>query len=376
MEKLSSKMPADETVESLEEVIHELQVHQVELDMQNESLREAQSLLEKSKAEYEELYESAPIGYYTSDERGAITKINETAARMLGMLKSDISGKSFSVFCDKEFEKAILLHHHKALRTGKRQIIRVKTRGRDKRTRFLRLESVLNTGGDDNGRQVMTAVTDITELAETEERLKQELEEKNLLLKELHHRVNNNLAIINGLLTLHARGVKDEEVLELFRNCKDRIRSIALVHELLHRTENLTDIDIKQYVEALLTVFLNSHRRKLDIRLNVKDFRMEMDKAIPAGMIINELATNVLKHAYKDDGNEEDHVMILDFGKKGDNYELRVEDRGQGLPEDFDIQKTESLGLKIVQLLVSQLRGTIKIIGEKGTEFCITFPEK
>ncbi|MCZ7402797.1 MAG: PAS domain S-box protein [Candidatus Methanoperedens sp.] len=206
-------------------------------------------------------------------------------------------------------------------------------------------------------------------------RLKESLEEKEILLREVHHRVKNNMQVISGLLMLQEEFSNDENVKGIIKESQNRIDSMALIHEKLYRSESLSRIDFKEYIEELVSGLFLSYgitERKVRLKINAENISMGIDKAIPCGLIINELISNSLKHAFPLDKNGEIEISLSTYDE--DMIELSVRDNGIGIPEGIDFRKTESLGLHIVNILVeNQLHGEITMNNDNGTEFRIRF---
>ena len=194
------------------------------------------------------------------------------------------------------------------------------------------------------------------------------------LLCEIHHRVRNNMQIISSLLRLQFRNVKDEKLRETLKACQGRIRSMALIHEKFYHSKNFTKIELAQYIQGLALLIFRSHGVNPNrIRLNaeLEKIQLDIDRAIPFGLIINELLNNSLRHAFPADRKGEIQIKLhpIDHGK----YELVVSDDGVGFPEDLDIRATHSLGMQLVNTLVEQVGGTIELHRGKGTKFKISF---
>jgi PAS domain S-box-containing protein len=206
------------------------------------------------------------------------------------------------------------------------------------------------------------------------EKIEKSLKEKEVMLKEIHHRVKNNLQVISSLLSLQSRHIKDKEALELFNDSRSRIYSMSLIHERLYRSKDLARIDFAGYVRTLTRGLFRSYRGDPnDIKLNmeIKDVFLNVNAGIPCGLIINELVTNSLKHGFPDGRRGE--IQIGLYERKKGEFTLNVRDNGIGLPEDLDFRNTESLGMHIVLSLVEQLDGTIELDRGEGTSFTIRF---
>lgn len=215
-------------------------------------------------------------------------------------------------------------------------------------------------------------VHDITERKKADELIKKSLEEKELLLKEIHHRVKNNLQMISSLLHLQSFQ-SDEKEFQMLKESQNRIRSIGLVHEILYETKDFSNINGNHYLKELVKRILNIYdTRKISVKLDIDDIPLKINTAIPCGLITNELLVNAIKHAFpKNKGN-----IVLSLHNIEGNNELVVSDDGVGIPDNFDFNNTKSLGLKLVKSLTDQLEGKIECSCDKGTVFKITFPNK
>jgi PAS domain S-box-containing protein len=215
---------------------------------------------------------------------------------------------------------------------------------------------------------------DVTERVKDEEKLRAALGEREVMLREIHHRVKNNIQIISSLLRLQSRYIKDEKALELLDESQNRIRSMALIHEKLYQSQDLSRIDFSDYIAKMITHLFAIYKIESSrIRHNVeaKNIQLDINRAIPCGLIINELITNALKHAFPKD--REGEVIISMRSLAGNQYELTVKDNGVGLSEGFNPAKKGTLGFQIVNDLVKQLDGSIEIRRDAGTEIIIRF---
>lgn len=215
--------------------------------------------------------------------------------------------------------------------------------------------------------------TDITAKKQVENQLKASLKEKEVLLKEIHHRVKNNLQIISSLLRLQAGYIKDEKALEIFQDSQNRVKAMAMIHENLYQSNDIATIDFSNYLRKLTNNLMHFYKVNSNIKLtlNIGKVLLKIDNAISCGLIINELVSNSIKHAFTDCSIGEINVIFsaLEPGK----YLLTVSDNGVGIAEDIESRKKQSLGLQLVWNLVEQLEGTIAFNNTMGTLFKITF---
>jgi two-component sensor histidine kinase len=214
---------------------------------------------------------------------------------------------------------------------------------------------------------------EIAERRRAEQRLEYSLHEKEILLKEIHHRVKNNLQVISSMLNLQANQTKDSSLIAPLMDSRNRVQSMALIHEKLYCSSDLSNIDFSGYLESLVSSLynsINSNHKDIKIRVISEPIAMEIDSAMPCGLIINELISNALKHAFPDRNSGD---VIIQLKTNGDNQvQLIVSDNGVGFPENFDIQNSPSLGLQLVNALVNQLDGDLKYDTKQGTQFTLT----
>jgi PAS domain S-box-containing protein len=210
-----------------------------------------------------------------------------------------------------------------------------------------------------------------------EEELKKSLEEKELLLKEVHHRVKNNLQVISSIFSLQSQIVSDERILSILEDSQNRILSMALIHEKLYQAENLGKINFADYIYNLVNNLFssyNSHHKQIKLKLNIEEIFLNLDTAIPCGLLLNELISNAFKHAFSE---QELGELTINFNQivEGKNLQLIVSDTGKGFPLELDIEKTNSLGLRLVRALTRQIRGKLIIENDNGAIFKVIFPQ-
>lgn len=215
---------------------------------------------------------------------------------------------------------------------------------------------------------------EVLERKRAEEKIKGSLKEKEMLLKEIHHRVKNNLQVVSSMLKIQSEYSQDKKTIDMFQESQNRVRSIALIHEMLYQSKNLSEIDFSEYIQPITANLMRTYGvdpARIRLNINVQGVFMDLDRAIPCGLIINELFSNVLKHAFPE--GRQGEVQIDLFQESSQEFTLLIRDNGVGLPRGMDFKNTDSLGLQLVNALVDQLGGAIVFEGQVGTTFRITF---
>lgn len=214
---------------------------------------------------------------------------------------------------------------------------------------------------------------DITENKLNEVKIMQSLKEKEVLLKEVHHRVKNNMQVISSILNLQSSYVKDEYALNLLKECQNRIKTMAFIHESLYQTKNFESVNFSEYVTVLTKNLVHSYSlnsQKIKLILTLDNLFLNLDTSIPCGLIINEIVSNSLKYAFSDN---RDGIIFVNLKTNNNKVSIEVGDNGVGIPETLDIKSTQTLGLQLVDTLIEQIGGTLKLDKTKGTKFIIEF---
>ncbi|MBI3511665.1 MAG: PAS domain S-box protein [Bacteroidetes bacterium] len=236
-------------------------------------------------------------------------------------------------------------------------------------------EIYLNPIRDDHGNvvEVSAIAHDITDKKQVDESLRLSLREKEVLLKEVHHRVKNNLQVISSILNLQSSYVRDKKILDILLESQNRIKSMAFVHESLYQTKDFSNISFREYVENISSNLVQSYsalENVPELKLSLQPIKLHLDTAIPCGLIINELLSNSLKYAFADGRKGK---ISINIKQEEEHVTMVIADNGIGLPPKIDFRKTESLGLQLVVSLVEQINGKIKSDTKKGTKFTIEF---
>jgi PAS domain S-box-containing protein len=310
---------------------------------------------------------------FVKDLQGRYVMINAAGARFLGKPVEEILGKDDTALFSPDTAEAIIAGDHRVLCSGTTQTYE------DVGTSIGITRTYLATKGvyrDPQGTVIglFGISRDITEHKQMDEHLKASLYEKELLLKEIHHRVKNNLQIISSLLSLQARYLKVPQAQHALEDSKNRIKSIALLHELLYQSKDIAKINFAQYIRSIVLQLFHAYNVDADtvtFEINADDRVLEIDAAIPFGLIINELVSNALKHAFPE-GRRGKISVELSSDEVGVS-KMIVGDDGIGFPKGIDWRMANSLGLKLVVTLAHQLSGTIELDQTAGARFTFTF---
>jgi PAS domain S-box-containing protein len=326
-----------------------------------------------------------PNFVFAKDRQGRFTLVNQAIADAYGTSVQGLIGKTdadFNPNADEVewFRRADL----EVMDTLKEKFIPEEViTDAGGRVRWLQTIKRPIVSADGAAHQMLGIAADITARKQAESALQQALEqiksslhEKEVLLKEIHHRVKNNMQVITSLLSLQSKTIGDRQALAVFQDSQNRVKSMALIHETLYQSKDLSRINFAEYLQKLVAHVSRSYRIRPDaVKINVKvdNVSLPIDTAVPCGLIINELASNSLKYAFPGDTRGEINIT---FGHADARYVLRVSDTGVGLPADFDPERGKSLGMKLVRMLTGQLCGEMECRNGVGTTFEITFPEE
>ncbi len=337
--------------------------------------KRAQGALRESEEDLQAIFDSVGDGIALIDATGKVIKINKRIVEIGGYNEDEIVGKRIALL--KMFPPPSLaktLYSFTKLISGQYCPpfdIEAYTKAGEKLDVELR-GSLLRKRGRVVG--MVGVMRDVTERRRAEEQIKASLREKEVLLKEIHHRVKNNLQVISSLLYLQSKDVEDNRTLKMFQDSENRVRSMALVHERLYQSQDLARIDFAEYARNLANYLFRSYGINTNViqpKISVDDVFLGVDTAIPCGLIINELVSNSLKHAFPD-GRAGEIRIELRAGDEG-QFTLMISDNGVGFPAGLDFRDGGSLGLQLVNALVDQLEGTAELDRRGGTAFKIAF---
>ena len=330
------------------------------------------------EASFRRVVEWAPTAMVMVDREGRIVLINAQAERVFGYPREELLGQLVEKLIPEQFSG-----HHPAYRTGflADPHPRPMGSGRDLYARHqdgseFPVEIGLNPIETEEGIMVLASIVDITERQRAQQKLERALQEKTVLLNEVHHRVKNNLQVVSSLLNLQATHTSDTRLRAILAESQNRVRAMALTHQLLYERKDYSRIDLGEYLERLAQLLLSSYREdsthiSLRRALPAAPLFLDLERAIPCGLVVTELVTNAFKHAFPAGRKGE---VRIELQALDDELELVVADNGAGLPDAFDLANVTSLGLQLVPLLADQLGGRFTVEGGPGARFSLRFP--
>lgn len=330
----------------------------------------AERTSKKANKQFRAFIDAAPVGIYVIDSGGIVVDFWNTAAEeMLGWKQAEVHGK-FLPHITHEYKEDFKRIMDDIKRNEGVSNYEVKRKRKDGAERLFRLH-VSNVIGEEE--RMMVLLEDITKEKEYEQKLKKSLDEKSILLSEVHHRVKNNLAIIIGLIELQNAEVMDDETKSNLYETKNRIYSISGVHELLYQTDNFSDISFVQYINELVNRLQQTYddsNNPVTIKKNITGLSVNINQAIPLGLLLNELITNSYKHAFNGAGNPE---ISLILAEQDGFIEIHYEDNGKGFDVEI-FEKASSLGVTIIKTSLSQLSADYEIFSNPGFSIRFRFP--
>ncbi len=337
-------------------------------------LKRTQQALIDSELKYRTLIENMSEVILYVDNYDRIIFANDNAIRMFGYGKDELIGQIAGEILVVDEYRDFIKDRIKLRRHGFTDRFEVQMKTKTGESIWVEISSAPLKDADGKIIGSIGIHSDITDRKKYENTIETSLKQKDMLLKEIHHRVKNNLQIISSLIKLQSAHVNDKEIHSLFAESQNRIKTMALIHEKLYRSTDISVIEFYDYIKNLVNSLYSSYGISIDRVRPVIEFRsiyLDIDTAIPCGLIINELISNCLKYAYPDLRKGE---IFIDLKELNENdYLLLIKDDGIGIPESIDFGNTNSLGLKLVKILSEQLGGTVELIRNNGSEFRISF---
>ena len=325
--------------------------------------------------QFRQAVESAPNAIVMINQSGKILMVNLLTEKSFGYARSELVGQPVEMLVPERFREAHITYRQAYLAHPQSRPMGA---GRDlyglrKDGTEFPVEIGLGLIDDENGPIVLSSIIDITERKNANDKLKDALKEKEMLLKEVYHRVKNNLQVVSSLINLQARNVNNQVAADQLKQSADRIKAMALLHEKLYQSKDLSKIDFNVYIRSLVDYLLfgyGSPPGKIHINFQIDNIFLDVDTAISCGLIVNELISNAIKHAFP---NERRGEICIRFRKEQEEFVLVVADDGVGLPVDLDFKKCPTLGLQLVNTLTNQLMGSLTLDQGEGAAFSLRF---
>jgi len=329
-----------------------------------------------SEKKYRRLHSSMTDAFVATDMQGRIRECNESYSRLLGYSEEELMRLSYlDLTPEKWHEKEASIVMHEILPKGSSAVYEKEYRAKDGRIIPVEMRTFLVRDDEGSPSLMWAIVRDISERKRTEEKLRAALEEKETLLREVHHRVKNNLQTVMTLIELRSPVIKDQHSLRVISELKEQIRTISFLYQELFQSERVSRVAMQPYFEMLLKYLLKTFRNGTSVRVDVecRETVLDAEWAMPCGLIVNELVTNALKHAFPA-GFTQEAVINIRLWNEGERHTLQVSDNGAGFSGHTETTNPNSIGLQLVSLWAkNQMNGTLDITNHTGTCFTITF---
>lgn len=378
-------------------------------DITDQRMRE--KALKVSETRYRDLVEKAGIGVTINDTQGNFYYFNKTFSDLFGYAVEEIKGKSLqNLLSSQDYIQLMkfkqrkeegpsryevkgnkksgeLLHlevDRRLLKSGNKVLgtrlylwdVSEKKKAEEELKKYqTKLEKLVEKRTAELKKANQKLKREVKERKQAQKQIKESLQEKEILLREIHHRVKNNLHLVISLLRLQSTHIQNQQDARMFKECEDRIRAMATIHEKLYKSEDLARVNFAQYLQGFADYLFQAYNidpRRVQLITDIEEVSLDLNKAIHCGLIVNELLSNSLKHAFLD--GRKGLVNIRLHSEKKNKVSMEISDNGLGIPKEMEIDKVDSLGLKLVYGLVDQIGGTLNLERKKGTRFQVIFP--
>lgn len=318
-------------------------------------------------------FDNIPVAMIVVNAQGEIVRLNRLAESIFGYAASELEGRPVEVLIPTRYHA-----RHAGYRNGfmAETTPRPMGAGRDlsgvrKDGSEFPVEIGINPVETGEGPMVLSVILDLSERKQSERRIQDALQQKDLLLKEVHHRVKNNLQVIHSLLDLQALTIEDAGMVGMLRDSQNRIRSMSMIHQTLYQSQDFAQVDFDQFLGGLLPRLMESYASSaghVTIDVQARDVKLPINEAIPCGLIVNELVSNALKHGFS--GGRRGSIQVAINQAEDQHIEMSISNDGHPIPDELELDHTGSLGLQLVQLLTQQLRG--KLTTQRAQPTCFT----
>ena len=330
---------------------------------------------EQEREKLMQAIEQSPLSVVITNPEGDIEYVNPKFAALTGYSSEEVMGQNPRILKSGEQTDAYYQELWQTITQGREWFGEFHNRRKDG-TLFWEsafISPIKNAAGEIT--HFLGIKEDITEDKKTRKQLEQLLNEKEILLKEVHHRVKNNFNVIASLLFLQSRQIQDHQARLFCQESRDRVQTMAEIHTQLYESQNLTSVRFGAYVDRLVRNLFHSYSidpSRIHVKKEIQEIELGVDAAIPCGLILNELISNVFKYAFPEGSGDRGKMTVILKEDHG-TVQLQVLDNGVGMPMKFDIEKSESLGLQLVKMLAEQIHGHLELIVDHGTCFSVTF---
>lgn len=335
--------------------------------------RQMEIVLQESEERFRLAFENAATGMAMTDLKGSFLQVNYSLCKILGFTEKELIELDCQTITHPE-DVLTSRENYRQLLAGEISNFEIYKRYIHKKGHIIWAFTSVSLVFEQQSKYFIAQIQDVTEQRISQAKLAQSLQEKEVMLQEIHHRVKNNLQVICSLLNLQSRYIKEPKTLKAFKETQNRVKSMALVHEQLYQSNNLSEIILSDYIKHLTDNLLRAYSvtTKIKCKLEIADFYLDLDTAVPCGLIINELITNAIKYAFD---NQQGEILIQAANNDEDSLVLSIGDNGIGIDPNYDPEANKSLGLRLVKSLTEQLQGRYEIATEQniGTKFEFTF---